>query len=52
MDLAIDGSQETFVLPAEITGTIYVRVVDTDQSRNEANVDVVRVDEMYLSATG
>lgn len=25
--------------------------VDTDQSRNEANVDVVQIDEMYFSAT-
>lgn len=51
MGLSLDGSPQTFALPEAITGTVYVRVVDTDQSRNEANVDAVRVDEMYLAAT-
>jgi len=49
--VTIDGSPQTVTLPAAISGTIHIRVVDTDDTRNESNVDSVRVDEMYLSGT-
>ncbi len=50
MGMTIVGIQQTFVSEA-ITEAIYVRVVDTDQGRNEANVDAVRIDEIYLVTT-
>lgn len=51
MDLAIDGTPETFGLDATVTGTLYVRVTDTDSSRGDSTVDWMRVDQMYLSAS-
>ena len=51
LNVAVDGSSSSVALPSEISGTIYIRVVDTDQTRNETNVDRIRVDSMYFSAT-
>jgi PKD repeat protein len=38
----------SYSLPAGITGTVYIRVVDTDLSWGNTSMDAVFVDEMYI----
>ena len=45
------GTPESFVLPSGTPGTVYVRVVDDDRSRNETTIDSIVVDEMYFLAS-
>jgi PKD repeat protein len=49
--VTIAGSTDqvySYALPAGLTGTIYVRVVDTDLSWGNTSLDAVYVDEMYI----
>ena len=39
-------------LPAGLTGTIYVRVLDTDRSWGNVSLDPVHVDQMYIEYGG
>jgi hypothetical protein len=43
-----DNTAQTFTLPASLSGTVFVRVTDTDRSRNENTVDAVFIDEMFI----
>ena len=48
-----DDVSQTFVMPAGISGTVHVRVIDTDRSVGNGSQDTLSIDEMYfLSASG
>jgi subtilisin family serine protease/WD40 repeat protein len=41
----------SFALPGNVSGTVYIRVTDTDRSLNEATQDVLAVDQLLIRAT-
>ena len=43
-----DNTLQTFNLPAGLSGTVYIRVVDTDQTPGNRTKDFVYVDRMYI----
>ncbi len=46
-------SYYTYVLPPSVSGTIYVKVMDSDRSAGNTDLDTVSVDHMYIrSDTG
>ncbi len=45
---ADDNVAQSFVLPNTLSGTGYVRVVDTDSTQGNKALDTVYVDEMYI----
>ncbi len=51
--LTISGGDTTnnvvYVLPAEVNGSVYIRVTDTDRSAGNLDMDTIYVDHMYLS---
>jgi len=42
------GGYQLFDLPANISGTVYIRVTDTDASRNNRELDTLYVDDMCI----
>ena len=42
------GGEQTYVLPNTVSGQFFVRVSDTDRSRNEIDEDVLHVEKMYV----
>ena len=38
----------TASLPSSLSGTVYVRVVDTDRTRGNRALDTIYIDEMYI----
>ena len=50
---ADDDAYQGHVLPATISGTVYIRVKDTDQTQGNRSLDTIYVDHMYIkSVTG
>jgi hypothetical protein len=47
-----DGEFDSGSLPAGVSGTVYVKVEDTDRSQGNRNLDTVYVDEMYIRSFG
>ena len=45
LDYQLGGA---YALPAGVTGTVYIRVRDTNQAPGSAPKDTVRVDDMYI----
>jgi hypothetical protein len=43
-----DDSTQTFPLPLSISGTVYVRVQDTDRSKDDPDLATVWVDHMFI----
>lgn len=41
---------ESFVLPANIDGPVYIRVTDTNHTRNNSERDSISVDRLYIQA--
>ncbi|MCA9130194.1 MAG: hypothetical protein KDB22_24070, partial [Planctomycetales bacterium] len=41
----------SYQLPNNLSGTVYVRVVDTDRSNNEKTLDVLAVDQLLIRTT-
>ncbi|HUW85162.1 MAG TPA: right-handed parallel beta-helix repeat-containing protein [Phycisphaerae bacterium] len=39
---------QTFALPSSLSGTVYIRVVDTDQTAGNSTRDTVYVDHMFI----
>jgi hypothetical protein len=39
-------------LPASLSGTVYIRVIDTDHTSGRQNFDAVYIDEMYIESSG
>ncbi len=46
---ADDDVEQTFALPSELVGTLYVRVVDTNNSRRNGVLDTLFVDSMAVT---
>ena len=48
-----DDTAQSYGLPASTSGLVHIRVVDTDQSQGNRNLDTIYIDEMYIqSLTG
>ncbi len=45
---ADDDTYQTFAMPANTSGTVYVRVVDTNHKRNKTSLDTVYIDHMFF----
>ncbi len=45
---ADDGTYQTHTLESPVSGTVFVRVTDTDRSRNEPSEDTLYIDEMFF----
>jgi len=43
-----DNAVQTFALPESISGSIYIRVTDTDQSSGNRNRDTIYINHMYI----
>jgi hypothetical protein len=43
---------QTYALPASLSGTVYIRVVDTDQTKWNKQADTIYVDHMFIQGTG
>ncbi|MCP5547392.1 MAG: RICIN domain-containing protein [Akkermansiaceae bacterium] len=43
-----DDTAQTYALPTEITGTVYVRVQDTDRTQGRRALDSLFVDELFI----
>lgn len=45
---ADNGTYQTFALPTNLTGTVYVRVLDANRTRRRTVLDTVFVDDMFI----
>ncbi|MHC4784057.1 MAG: carbohydrate-binding protein, partial [Planctomycetota bacterium] len=45
-----DDQVQSYVLPSSLSGTVYIRVMDTDQSTGNKVLDTLFVDEMYIDS--
>jgi hypothetical protein len=49
---ADDDTPQTFGLPAGVSGTVYVRVMDTDRTGGNSLPDTIYVDDMFFLSSG
>ncbi|HEY5621455.1 MAG TPA: putative Ig domain-containing protein, partial [Pontiella sp.] len=49
---ADDDIAELYALPNTLSGTVYIRVTDTDSSQGNKGLDTVYVDAMYIRSSG
>jgi hypothetical protein len=49
---ADDNAAQSFTLPNTLSGTVYIRVQDTDSTAGNLNLDTVYIDEMYILSDG
>lgn len=42
---------QTYDMPSTLSGTVFVRVIDTDRSRNENDVDRISIDNMLIRSS-
>ena len=48
-----DGTYQTYVLPASTSGTLYVRVIDSDRMPGNTSLDTITIDHLFVrSDTG
>ncbi|MFC1924085.1 metallophosphoesterase [Chloroflexota bacterium] len=47
-----DDQNQTFILPETVSGSIYIRVTDTDQASGNRNLDTIYIDHMYIEGNG
>jgi len=47
-----DGTNYVAPLPGNLSGTVYVRIVDTDQTQGAQSLDSFFMDELFVRATG
>jgi hypothetical protein len=45
---ADDDTAQSFVLPAGISGTVYIRVTDTDRTPGNRTLDTLYIDQMFI----
>ena len=38
----------SYELPSTVSGTVFVRVVDSDRSKNDIGLDTLWIDDMYI----
>jgi len=46
-----NSGYQTFSLPNSLSGTVYVRVTDTDQTRGNTFKDTIYIDHMYIESS-
>lgn len=46
-----DDVYQTYLLPSSLSGTVYIRVKDTDQTKGNNIKDTIYVDHMYIEAS-
>ena len=46
-----DGTLQSFDLPANLSGTIYIRVIDTNRTKGKTTLDNIKVDHLYIRVT-
>jgi hypothetical protein len=49
---ADDDTQQSYVMPAIIQGTVYIRVIDTNRSQGNRSQDTIFIDQMYIRSEG
>jgi len=49
---ADDDNYQMYILPSTLSGTIYIRVLDTDQTSGNRGLDTIYIDHMYIEAGG
>jgi hypothetical protein len=49
---ADDDTAQSYALPGGTSGTVYIRVVDTDSSQGNSNLDTVYIDQIYIRSDG
>ncbi|MHC4463401.1 MAG: alkaline phosphatase [Planctomycetota bacterium] len=47
-----DDTVQNYVLPASTSGTVYIRVEDTDSTAGNMSFDTISIDHMYIKCTG
>ena len=47
-----DDTVQSCPLPASISGTVYIRVKDTDQTKGNKSLDTIYIDHMYIRSEG
>ena len=47
-----DNTYQIFNLPNTISGTIYIKVIDTDQTSGNRAADTIYIDHIYIEASG
>jgi C1A family cysteine protease len=46
-----DDTSQSYELPDLLSGTVYIRVVDTDSGRGNQDMDTIYIDHMYIRST-
>ncbi len=49
---ADDDTLQTFTLPSSLSGTVYIRVQDTDRGKGRSGLDTLYVDTMFVASEG
>jgi parallel beta-helix repeat protein len=47
-----DDIAQAYEMPNDISGTVYIRVKDTDQTKGNNSLDAIYIDQMYILCTG
>ena len=50
--IADDGQYQTALLPATLSGTVYLRVQDTDRTQGNRTLDTLHVDHLFIRSEG
>ncbi|RZN36788.1 MAG: hypothetical protein EF813_06415 [Methanosarcinales archaeon] len=45
---ADDNSYQTYELPNDLSGTVYIRVKDTDRSKGNQDLDTIHIDHLFI----
>lgn len=51
-ETADDDIPHTFALPATVSGTVYIRVTDTNRTGGNTGLDTVFIDDMFIRSEG
>jgi hypothetical protein len=46
-----DDTSQSYELPGALSGTVYIRVVDTDSGKGNQDMDTIYIDHMYIRST-
>ena len=47
-----DGSYQSSALPSDLSGTVYIRLTDTDRTKDRRVLDTIFIDHMYIESFG
>ena len=45
-----DGTYQSYALPSGLSGTVYIQVVDLDQTKNNIFPDTICINHMYIES--